>query len=259
MNNLEKFKKDLYTLTGNGDKLRIGLIKLFFTTEEVENQFEIKPEDDFLNFHNNYEAWYTESLAIISQLVPYRLDDFIKLYKNEKRKDIDAFTYTISDALLGLQVTKSNGVVAGGKSAVTKLDSQVSILQSLKQRFESSLFDIKQIMQADLFDSEIDQCRELNKKGFHRSAGVICGVMLEKHLSLVAENHNIKITKKNPTVADLNQPLKDNSIIDVPMWRSIQHLADIRNLCSHNKDREPTKEEVEDLINGTDKVLKTIF
>lgn len=39
----------------------------------------------------------------------------------------------------------------------------------------------------------------------------------------------------------------------------IQHLGDIRNLCDHNKDREPTKEEVEELINGIDQIIKTNF
>jgi len=53
--------------------------------------------------------------------------------------------------------------------------------------------------------------------------------------------------------------LKNGSVIDTPMWRFIQHLGDIRNLCDHNKDRDPTKEEVEDLISGVQKVIKTLF
>jgi len=31
---------------------------------------------------------------VIKQLMPDRLDDFIKLYKNEKRKEVDHLTYT---------------------------------------------------------------------------------------------------------------------------------------------------------------------
>jgi hypothetical protein len=48
-------------------------------------------------------------------------------------------------------------------------------------------------------------------------------------------------------------------VTTVPQWRFIQHLGDIRNLCDHAKEREPTKEEIEDLVAGTEKVLKTIF
>ena len=67
------------------------------------------------------------------------------------------------------------------------------------------------------------------------------------------------IRKKNPGISDLNQTLKDKDIISVPQWRYVQHLADIRNICDHAKRREPQKGEIEDLFDGTDKVLKTVF
>ena len=46
-------------------------------------------------------------------------------------------------------------------------------------------------------------------------AGAMAGVVLESHLTQVCENHNIKITKKDPTVNDLNDLLKTNDIIEV--------------------------------------------
>ena len=64
--------------------------------------------------------------------------------------------------------------------------------------------------------------------------------------------------KKNPTIADFNDALKDNAY-DVVEWRRIQRLGDIRNLCDHSKDREPTKDEVEELISGTERTIKTVF
>ena len=75
-------------------------------------------------------------------------------------------------------------------------------------------------------------------------------MILEGHLQRVTENHNIAIRKKNPTIADLNDPLKNARVYDNPTWRKIQLLADIRNLCSHKKSREPTDDEVVDLISG---------
>jgi len=47
--------------------------------------------------------------------------------------------------------------------------------------------------------------------------------------------------------------------IETPTWRFIQHLSDLRNLCDHNKDREPTKDEVNELIVGVTKITKTLF
>jgi len=82
---------------------------------------------------------------------------------------------------------------------------------------------------------------------------------LEKHLAQVCENHSINLTKKNSTIGDLNNALKEASIVDTPQWRFIQHLADLRNLCGHDKKIEPSAEQVHDLISGTGKILKTLF
>ena len=92
-----------------------------------------------------------------------------------------------------------------------------------------------------------------------RAAGVIAGVVLERHLQRTAVNHEIIIEKKEPTISDLNDPLKKENIYDIPTWRLIQVLGDIRNLCVHNKEREPTAEEVKRLIKETDIIIKTIF
>ena len=84
-------------------------------------------------------------------------------------------------------------------------------------------------------------------------------MILEGHLQRVTQNHNIPIRKKFPTIADLNDPLKNKGVYDNPTWRKIQLLADIRNLCSHKKDREPTGDEVVELITGVNTVIKSIL
>ena len=136
---------------------------------------------------------------------------------------------------------------------------QFLILKAVANRFESSLYDIKQLLQADVFDSEIDCAKELCKKGFYRAAGAICGVVIEKHLDEICKRHQIKISKKNPGINDYNELLKADNIIDTSVWRNIQRLADVRNICDHHKGTEPTKDSIEELILGTDKILKTIF
>jgi Asp-tRNA(Asn)/Glu-tRNA(Gln) amidotransferase B subunit len=81
---------------------------------------------------------------------------------------------------------------------------------------------------------------------------------LEHHLSQVCENHNLAI-KKKATLIDYYQTLKDNDVIEVATWRFIQRLGDLRNSCVHNKEKEPKKEEIEELIDGVDKITKTLF
>lgn len=111
---------------------------------------------------------------------------------------------------------------------------------------------------AEIQDEELKEAEKLISINL-RASGTVVGVVLERHLQRAANNHNIKITKKNPTISDLNDPLKNEGIYDTPVWRRIQLLADIRNICSHNKHREPTKEEVAELIEGTNSIIRTVF
>ena len=151
------------------------------------------------------------------------------------------------------------GEKANPGSAIPHFRQQLAMLKAVESRFESSLYDIKQLVMADLFDSELASAQELEKRGFLRAAGALAGVVLEKHLAQVMENHGVKTRKKNPCISDYNDLLKSESVIDTPVWRNIQRLGDIRNLCDHKKDREPTDDEVQELVSGVEKITKTLY
>lgn len=87
----------------------------------------------------------------------------------------------------------------------------------------------------------------------------MCGVILEKHLSEVCTKHTISLRKKSPTINDYNEELKNAGVIDLPTWRHIQLLGDLRNLCCHDKKSEPTKDQAKDLLDGTTKICKTVY
>lgn len=266
--NIERYKKDLGRLISSGELL---LEALSFTCNPERYKIEAKKvlreeAKQFLNrlpsFIETYQSWYSESLAVIKIVLPDRINDFVRLYDKPKvRKEITCANYVIEDCLQGLQVRRgfSGEKVVGPDAAIPLFKQQLSILKSVEKIFESSLFDIKQLVQADLFDSELDAARELNESGFHRGAGAMAGVILEAHLSQVCENRKIIVSKKNPSINDFNQILKNNNVIETSHWRFIQHLVDLRNLCDHDKQRGPKKEEIEELINGVEKITKTIF
>jgi len=259
--NLSKYQEDLDRLIDHGQLLYYSLaLELNVVEERSKKQLlKIFEGKELPSFKKEYEAWYSEAMQVIKQVIPDRFQDFIRLYKPDKRKEINFLTYTISDHILGLTTRQYGEVIADGTAAVPKFEQQLSILKSAKRKFESSLFDIRQILQAELFDNELDSARELHKKGFLRGAGAIAGVVLETHLAQVCQNHSISIRKKHPAINDYNEKLKAHEVIDVPSWRRIQHLADLRNLCDHKKKREPTPEDIDELINGVEKVCKSIF
>jgi hypothetical protein len=227
--NLEKYKKDLDDLIKKGEKLlRI-----------------LKTNKDLIQFRKEYQIWYSESLSLIKIVLSDRAEDFERYYYQKGGKCLRyCINYT---SPIPVDYAKS------------LFENQLGIVEAAKKRFESSLFDIKKLVQADLFDSELEAAKELNKKGFTRGAGAVAGVVLEGHLSQVCENHKIKIIKKKPTINDFNQLLKNNDIIEMKDWSFIQHLAVLRNLCDHKKKKEPTKKDIEKLINGVERITENIF
>jgi hypothetical protein len=267
MTNLDRYKSDFEKLVKLGEKMELDVILRHRQKSEGKLDQKLKDSAEKLKgtFENEYQRWFTESSAVIRQLLPDRLGEFEHLYKGDsKRRIINSDNYNIQDWLNGI---RSTGTVFGFPDstfddfgiAFMRFRTQLSILKAVGSRFDSSLFDIRQLVQADLFDSELEAARELVRHGFVRPAGALAGVVLEKHLAQVLVNHKLATQKKNPTISDFNDKLKSGAVVDVPTWRGIQRLGDLRNLCDHNKDREPTKEEVTELIDGIDKITKTLF
>lgn len=268
--NLERFKKDLGALVDTGQRLSI-VIQLACFPEKlkpaIEKQFADKAEEfikELPNFFETYQRWYSEALVLLQQLLPDRVDDFRRHYEKPKtRKEITSDNYSIEDYLQGLSVTRTYGLqketVVGPDAAILRFKQQVAIVEAAQARFDSSLFDIRRLVQADLLDSELDAAEELLKHKFFRAAGAVAGVVLERHLAQVRDDHGVTIAKKHPTISDFNEALKANGVIDVPQWRFIQHLGDIRNLCDHGRTPDPTSDQIQDLIAGVKKITKTVF
>ena len=105
----------------------------------------------------------------------------------------------IRDYLQGLQVTRGTAtVVVDGKAAISHFDQQFNIVEAARLTLDSALIDLTNVLQADLFDSELDSARALGKLGFRRAAGAICGVVLEKHLKQVCDVHGSGFEKEEP-------------------------------------------------------------
>lgn len=216
------------------------------------------------NLHFGYQAWYSKALPVVRQLLPERYREFQDQYKLEKRKDsaIDFLTYSISDYLVGLAVTRGyykEEVVNPFSAFSSKFQHQLTILASATDRIDSLLADIEGVLQTELFRHELDAADDLLNKKHLRAAGALAGVSLELHLGRVCVNHHVSISKKAPTISDFNEALKAAAVLDVPTWRHIQRLGDIRNLCVHAKERDPTIDEATDLLAGTRKILATVF
>ena len=250
----QKIAEEVNTLVADGRAL----------LEHVQNNRDFKK---VLEFAALYHHWYTRALAVVTALVPERLDEFRRQYeRSEKRKGLDRLSYVVEDYLNTVsaplvwdsEVMEEVGTFNVHSATLMKLNTQVEIIASCASRLTGILANIRGVLLADLFDSELNAARHLSKNGHLRAAGAVTGVAREGHLAQVCDNHGVKIAKKDPHINDFNEALKKAAVFDVVQWRGIQRLADIRNLCDHKKKREPTPGEVEELIDGVDKAIKTL-
>lgn len=155
--NLDRFRTDLEELIEKGQTLEFA-IHAQAAPDEFQEEIMVrlgKSEAEvkkmvagFPSFRSEYQLWYSEAKALIRQLMPDRLDDFSRHYEKPKtRKDITFENYHIEDYLQGLTVTRrwETEPLVGPKAAVPRFQQQLAILKAARARFESSLFDIRQL------------------------------------------------------------------------------------------------------------------
>lgn len=187
-----------------------------------------------------YQQWYSAVRAMLAKNQPDRVTE------------LDGAYSLIKQMLGGRHITKAEQF-----RLMDLLNDQFDILAAVPPYLRFSIYDIELEAYSVLMDDELGAARHLLSKSFLRSAGVLAGVILERYLKNILRKHTPPIKyRKNATLASLNDLCKD-SVYDLVTWRKVQHLTDLRNLCAHDKTREPTKDEVVELINGVSAILKT--
>lgn len=195
----KKFSDELDQLVSEGELLSFAM-EYSCKPEEWRKAYlesfkddEIKLEEfikKLPKFDSSYQLWYTKSQAVIKQVLPHRLSDFVSHYEYPRvRKNIDFQNYMIRDYLQGLRITRNGGfdVVADQSAAIPEFRQQLNIVKAAKDSLDSTLMDMTAVLQADLFDTEIETAGALAKAGYLRAAGAICGVVIEKHLITFAK------------------------------------------------------------------------
>jgi hypothetical protein len=231
------------------EELRDEAVNIFYQAVKHANPErvqQIKAADAAKPVNQLYQNWYARVLRIVKALMPERYGEFVACYEPDpKRKETDWLNYTIKDYLLGLSVTRAGRQVFDPLGAFeAKMQHQITIVRALRATFDQRIQSVEAVLRVGLLDDELQAADDLFRKGHLRAAGAVAGVVLESHLGAYASSKEIKISKKDPTIADLNESLKSQGIIDIPVWRHIQRLADIRNLCVHSKGRDPTNDEI---------------
>lgn len=132
------------------------------------------------------------------------------------------------------------------------LEKMRAVFAAAREDFEGGyLLSMRTLVQAEVFDSELDQARELLTSGYAAPAAVVAGTVLETCLrDLCSKNHcsHGKLDKMN---ADLAKAGAYNSI----MQKRITHIAAIRNSAAHGNKAEFKAEDVGPMIDEIERFL----
>lgn len=220
-----------------------------------------------IQVRSEYQLWYTEALAVIKLVLPSRVDDFIGLYEYPaKRSKLTKVNFRIADAMRGHSATEKIKTFVGDKNIVAAdwstchylVLTQCDILEAAAASLTTSLHKFQLSAQRNLFNTELLAACDLCAKGFNRASGVMAGAILERYFANFAKSRPLVLHKKNPSLYDYAQKLMEEDIIDAHDGSLIQRLGDLYNRCLKEKDAEPEKKEIEELLLGVGKIFRTL-
>lgn len=127
-----------------------------------------------------------------------------------------------------------------------------AIFIAAKEDYEGGyLKETRSLIQAEVFDSELEQAMALHKAGYKLSAAIVAGVVLETALRELCDREGISHGKLDK----MNSYLAKAGTYNKLQQKRITALADIRNSAAHGKLSEFTDQDVLDMVRDVERFL----
>jgi hypothetical protein len=135
---------------------------------------------------------------------------------------------------------------------IATLESLRAIFLAAREDYEGGyLRTTRSLIQAEMFDSELEQASELIQAGYKTPAAVVAGVVLETSLRELCDQEGLPHGKLDKMNSDLAKVGKYNKL----QQKRITALADIRNSAAHGKTENFTDQDVLDMIRDVEKFI----
>ena len=139
------------------------------------------------------------------------------------------------------------------------MDSSLDIFRRMNDVFEAVKEDFQagylvstlNLIQAEVFDTELEQAQEFLKLNYKIPAAVITGVVLETAIRELCTRNQIQHGKLDKMNADLAKAGVYNGIVQ----KRITHLAAVRNSAAHGIDTEFKTYDVKAMIEEVEQLL----
>ncbi|WHS59051.1 DUF4145 domain-containing protein [Pseudomonas sp. G2-4] len=129
-----------------------------------------------------------------------------------------------------------------------------AVFLAAKEDYEGGyLNSVRNLVQAEVFSSELEQAEELLKSGYATAAAVIAGVVLETTLRDLCSTHELEHGSLNK----MNDDLAKTGAYNASQKKRITALAAIRNSAAHGKPEEFTAADVRGMIDDVERFLTT--
>jgi hypothetical protein len=136
--------------------------------------------------------------------------------------------------------------------AAENIRAMKAVLLASQEDYDGGyLTPVRNLVQAEVFDSELDQASELLRSGYKTAAGVIAGTVLETSLRELCTRNSFPHGKLDRMNADLAK----QGIYNANMAKRITALAGIRNSAAHGKPNEFTDADVKAMIEDIERFL----
>lgn len=131
------------------------------------------------------------------------------------------------------------------ESAIDAMPRCEAIFAAAREDYEGGyLISARRLVQAEVFDSELEQARALLDAGYRVAAAVIAGTVLETALRELCVASSLQVGKLDK----MNSDLAKAGTYSLLVQKRITALADIRNNAAHGHPDKFTTEDVQDMI-----------
>ena len=127
-----------------------------------------------------------------------------------------------------------------------------AILDAAREDYENGyLFNMRGLIQAEVFDDALSQASELLAAGYKNPACVVAGVTLETTLKELCTRNGLDHGKLDKMNADLCKA----GVFNMAMQKQITAWADRRNKAAHGDPTASNAADVEDMIKGVNRFI----
>ena len=124
----------------------------------------------------------------------------------------------------------------------------LGVLLAAKDDYENGyLFDIRRLVEAEVFDDFLGQAEHLLSAGYFAPAAVVAGAVLEDGLRKLCTRHEIPL-RAAPKLDGMNAELARVGAYSVLVQKRVTALADLRHRAAHGRWDEFSSSDVDDMI-----------